>query len=58
MKRIFQRIASEPAVTVGVAVAALNTATDQTWQGYATAVVIALLRFAVSPVVAPPAPKE
>lgn len=58
LKRTFRRIASEPAVTVGVVIAAANTAVDQTWQGYAAAIATALLRFAVSPVVAPPEPKE
>ena len=51
LKTVINRIAREPAVTLGVVVAALNTATDQTWKGYAVAVVIALGRFAVSPVV-------
>lgn len=54
MKRILRHIASEPAVTLAVVVGAINTAADQTWQGYATAVAIALVRFAVSPVVSKP----
>jgi hypothetical protein len=45
------KIASEPAVTLGVVIAAVNTATDQTWKGYASAVAVALMRFAVSPVI-------
>lgn len=49
VKRAWNAIASEPAVTLGVIVAAVNTATDQSWKGYATAVVAALFRFAVSP---------
>lgn len=52
VSRIVNRVASEPAVTLAVVVAAVNTATDQTWQGYVVAVAAALLRFAVSPVVA------
>lgn len=49
IKPIWNRIASEPAVTVGIIVAAVNTAVDHSWQGYASAVGIALFRFAVSP---------
>lgn len=49
VKAIWNKIASEPAVTVGVIVAAVNSAVDQSWQGYASAVGIALFRFAVSP---------
>lgn len=48
-KKIWNRIAAEPAITLGVVVVAVNTATDQTWRGYAAAVGIALFRFAVSP---------
>lgn len=51
VKKCLNRIAREPAVTLGVVVAAVNTADDQTWKGYALAVIIALGRFAVSPVV-------
>jgi hypothetical protein len=47
--RAIDRLISEPAVTLAVVVAAINTATDQTWQGYATAIAIALGRFVVSP---------
>jgi urease accessory protein UreF len=54
IKKVIQRIASEPAVTLGVVIAAVNASVDQTWQGYAVAVVVALLRFAVSPVVPKP----
>jgi hypothetical protein len=43
----WSKIANEPAVLVGVAVAGLNAATVQTWQGYASAVAVALLRFLV-----------
>lgn len=49
LKRIVNRIVREPAVTLGVVVAAINTAESQTWQGYALAIVIALGRFVVSP---------
>jgi len=47
---IYHKIADEPAVTLAVVIAAVNAVTVQTWQGYATAVVTALLRFVVSPV--------
>jgi len=53
LKKAARRVASEPAVTLGVVVGAINTATDHTWKGYAVAVAIALGRFAVSPVVKP-----
>lgn len=49
VRGVWNRVAREPAVTVGVVVAAVNTATDRTWKGYAAAVGIALFRFAVSP---------
>lgn len=44
----WKRIANEPAVVVGVVVAAVNATTVQTWQGYASAVLIALVRFVVT----------
>lgn len=46
---VWNRIASEPAVTFGIIVAAINTATTQDAKGYALAIAIALFRFAVSP---------
>lgn len=49
LKAVWNRIASEPAVTFGVITAAVNTATDQSTKGYVLAVLIALFRFAVSP---------
>lgn len=49
LKRVWNAVASEPAVTFGVVIAAINTAEDQTWKGYAVAVAVALFRFAVSP---------
>jgi hypothetical protein len=36
-------------VTVAVIVAAVNAATERSWQGYAAAITIALGRFVVSP---------
>ena len=48
-KAVWNKIAAEPAVTLGVIVAAVNTATDQSVKGYVVAVAIALFRFAVSP---------
>lgn len=48
-KQLWQRILREPAVVVGVVVAAVTSATDQSWKGYAVAVGVALLRFVVSP---------
>lgn len=44
----WKKIANEPAVTVGVLIAGLNAATVQTWQGYASAVLVALVRFVVT----------
>jgi hypothetical protein len=49
LKRVWNVVASEPAVVAGVVVAAVNTATDKTWKGYVVAVGLALFRFAVSP---------
>lgn len=49
VRRAINRVVREPAVTLGVLVAAINTAEDQTWRGYALAVLIALGRFVVSP---------
>lgn len=49
VKRVLNKIVREPAVTLGVVVAAVNTAQDQSWRGYALAVLIALGRFVVSP---------
>lgn len=46
---VWNRIAAEPAVTFGIIVAAVNTATDQSVKGYVLAVIVALFRFAVSP---------
>ncbi len=50
IKKLLTPILREPAVTLGVVVAAINTAQDHTWKGYALAVLIALGRFIVSPV--------
>jgi hypothetical protein len=49
VKRAINRVVREPAVTLGVLVATINTAEDQTWKGYGLAVLIALGRFVVSP---------
>ena len=46
---LWNKIADEPVVTFAIAYAAVNAATDHTWQGYVAAVAVALLRFAVSP---------
>lgn len=43
-----KKLGNEPAVILGVVVAAVNGATDQSWKGYAAAVAIALLRFVVT----------
>ncbi len=48
MKAILQKIANEPAVVLGVVIAAVNATTNQTWQGYAASVAVALLRFLVT----------
>lgn len=45
---VFKKVANEPAVVLAVVVAAVNGATDQTWKGYAVAVLIGLLRFIVT----------
>lgn len=50
LKRALARIVSEPAVVLGVVIAAVTATTTQTWQGYAAAILTALLRFVVSPV--------
>lgn len=47
LKALARRVINEPAVVLGVVIAAINTAQDQTWKGYAVAVGVALLRFAV-----------
>lgn len=47
---IINKLLREPAVVVAVVIAGVNTATDHTWQGYAAAVLTALIRFVVSPV--------
>lgn len=51
VRRAIDRIVSEPALVLATVVAAVNStgAGEQTWQGYAAAIGIALLRFAVSP---------
>jgi len=46
---VINKISDEPAVTFGVVVAAVNTATEQSVKGYVLAVLLALFRFAVSP---------
>lgn len=53
VKTAWAKVVNEPAVVIGVAIAAVNAATVQTWQGYASAVAAALIRFVVSPVVTP-----
>jgi len=47
--KAYHKILDEPAVTLGIVFAAVNASTNQTWQGYAAAAAVALLRFAVSP---------
>jgi hypothetical protein len=51
LKSVWNRIESDPAVVMAVIVAAINSTPvgDQSWQGYAAAIVTALLRFVVSP---------
>lgn len=48
LKKLFLKIINEPAVVLGVVVAAINATTVQTWQGYAAAITTALLRFVVT----------
>lgn len=50
LKAAWAKVSGEPAVVLGVVIAAVNGATSQTWQGYAAAVAVALLRFVVTPV--------
>ena len=50
---LLARIVREPAVILGVVVAAINTTQDQSWEGYGVAVATALLRFLVSPAYGP-----
>lgn len=47
LRAFWLRVKNEPAVVLAVAIAAVNTATDQTWAGYAAAVATGLLRFLV-----------
>ena len=48
---IYNKVVDEPLVTFGVVVAAVNAvANGSDWKVYASAVAVALLRFAVSPV--------
>ncbi len=51
VKKVWNALAAEPAVTLAVIVAAVNATTVHTWQGYATAVAVAVFRFAVSPAI-------
>lgn len=53
MKKILDLIRKSPLVTEP----AVNASTVQTWQGYASAAVVALLRFAVEPFYKLPASK-
>ena len=46
---LYHKVADEPAVTLAVLVGAVNAVTVQTWQGYASAVAVGLLRFLVTP---------
>ena len=48
LRKTLARLVNEPAVVLAVVVAAVNSVTDQTWQGYAAAVGTALLRFIVT----------
>lgn len=48
LKKLWLTVLNEPAVIVGVVIAAVNATTTQTWQGYAAAIVTALLRFVVT----------
>lgn len=44
---ILTRLKNEPLVILGVLLAGVNTATDQSWKGYVVAVIVALARFVV-----------
>ena len=54
LAKLFNALLHEPAAVVAVVIAALTSATDQSWRGYAAAVLAGLLRFVVSPVAAKP----
>lgn len=47
MNAIWDKIRNEPLVIIAVIFAGINAATDQTWQGYLAAVIVALTRFIV-----------
>ena len=49
MKTIWNRIITEPAITLAVIFAVTSVAVDSSWHLYAAAGVTALLRFFVSP---------
>jgi hypothetical protein len=51
LARIWRRVVDEPAATLAVAIAAVNSTPvgEQSWKGYAIAVVVALGRWAVKP---------
>lgn len=51
IRRAIDRVVANPALVLATVVAAVNGVTEQSWQAYGAAAGIALLRFAVSPVV-------
>lgn len=48
MKTVWFKVINEPLVLFAIVIASLNATTEQTWQGYAVAVITALLRFVVT----------
>lgn len=53
LMRLCHRIAREPLVALGVAVAAANAVGSNRWEDYVVAAAVALARWAVTPVVQP-----
>lgn len=49
MKKLWNLIVNEPAVTLGLVLAVATTAAGADWKGYVAAAATALLRFVVSP---------
>ena len=56
LSQLWAIVKNEPLVVLGVVVAAVTATTTQTWQGYATAAAVALMRFVVTGPYTAPAP--
>jgi hypothetical protein len=59
-QKLWLKVSNEVLVLSGVAIAGLNAATVKTWQGYASAALVAVMRFVVTgpltPIIKPPTP--